>query len=223
MSIKDNILNLIQNLPPHCKLIAVSKTQPIERIMEAYNAGHRFFGENKVQELTEKHDALPKDIQWHMIGHLQTNKVKYIAPFVTLIHSVDSLKLLTEIDKQASKCGRIIRCLLQVHVASEETKYGFSVDEVTHLLNSGVINSLANVRIVGLMGMATFTNDESTIRDEFKMLRKTFDTLKSVVLPVNVEMTELSMGMSSDYRIAIEEGSTIIRVGTAIFGERNYH
>lgn len=223
MSIKDNILNLIQNLPPHCKLVAVSKTQPIERIMEAYNAGHRFFGENKVQELTEKHDALPKDIQWHMIGHLQTNKVKYIAPFVTLIHSVDSLKLLTEINKQASKCGRIIRCLLQVHIASEETKYGFSVDEVTHLLNSGEINSLANVRIVGLMGMATFTNEENTIRDEFKMLRKTFDTLKSVVLPVNVEMTELSMGMSSDYRIAIEEGSTIIRVGSAIFGERNYH
>lgn len=223
MSIKDNILNLIQNLPPHCKLVAVSKTQPVERIMEAYDAGHRFFGENKVQELTEKHEALPKDIQWHMIGHLQTNKVKYIAPFVTLIHSVDSLKLLTEINKQASKCMRIIPCLLQVHIASEETKYGFSDDEVIHLLNSGEINSLANVRIVGLMGMATFTNDENTIRNEFKTLRKTFDTLKSVVLPVNVEMTELSMGMSSDYRIAIEEGSTIIRVGSAIFGERNYH
>ncbi len=158
-----------------------------------------------------------------MIGHLQTNKVKYIAPFVTLIHSVDSLKLLTEINKQGSKCRRIIPCLLQVHIASEETKYGFPVDEIIHLLNSGEINSLANVRIVGLMGMATFTNDETAIRNEFKTLRKTFDTLKSVVLPVNVEMTELSMGMSSDYRIAIEEGSTIIRVGSAIFGERNYH
>lgn len=220
MSIKDNILNLIQNLPSHCKLVAVSKTQPVERIMEAYKAGHRFFGENKVQELTEKHEALPKDIEWHMIGHLQTNKVKYIAPFVSLIHSVDSLKLLTEINKQGSKCRRIIPCLLQVHIASEETKFGFSVDEVIQLLNSQAIGSLSNVRIVGLMGMATFTNDQNKIRNEFKTLKKTFDALKSAPLPANAEMNELSMGMSSDYPIAVEEGSTIIRVGSAIFGER---
>lgn len=223
MSIKDNILNLIQNLPSHCKLVAVSKTQPVERIMEAYNAGHRFFGENKVQELTEKREALPNDIEWHMIGHLQTNKVKYIAPFVNLIHSVDSLKLLTEINKQGSKCMRIIPCLLQVHIASEETKFGFSVGEVIQLLNQGDIRSLANVRIVGLMGMATFTNDKEKIRNEFKTLKKTFDTLKTTSLPDNAEMKELSMGMSSDYAIAVEEGSTIIRVGSAIFGERNYH
>ncbi|HEX5169770.1 MAG TPA: YggS family pyridoxal phosphate-dependent enzyme [Cyclobacteriaceae bacterium] len=223
MSIKDNILNLIQNLPPQCKLVAVSKTQPVERILEAYHAGQRIFGENKVQELAQKFDALPKDIEWHMIGHLQTNKVKYIAQFVSLIHSVDSLKLLTEINKQALKAGRIISCLLQIHIGSEETKFGFTADEVIHLITTGHIELLTNIQIVGLMGMATFTDDEKKIREEFKTLKEIFDQLKSRTLPHNVNMRELSMGMSNDYKIALQEGSTIIRVGSGIFGERIYH
>ena len=223
MIVKDNIFNLIQNLPAQCKLVAVSKTQPIERVREAYDAGHRIFGENKAQELTQKYDALPKDIEWHMIGHLQTNKVKYIAPFVSLIHSVDSLKLLTEINKQGIKFGRVIPCLLQVHIASEETKFGFSIDELKSVIHSNELSSLTNILIVGLMGMATFTDNLEKIRGEFKLLRNTFDLLNSQPLPPNVQMKELSMGMSSDYQIAIEEGSTLIRVGTAVFGERQYH
>jgi pyridoxal phosphate enzyme (YggS family) len=222
MSIKDNILNLIENLPPRCKLVVVSKTQPIEKIMEAYHAGQRLFGENKVQELTDKYEPLPKDIEWHMVGHLQTNKVKYIAPFISLIHSVDSLKLLTEINKQGQKYSRIMPCLLQIHIASEETKFGFTTEEVLTLLENENFDSLANIRIVGLMGMASFTDSEPKIRNEFRLLRQTFDKLNSQVLPHNVEMKELSMGMSNDYQIALEEGSTIIRVGSAIFGERQY-
>jgi pyridoxal phosphate enzyme (YggS family) len=222
MSIKDNILNLIENLPAQCKLVVVSKTHSIEKVMEAYHAGQRLFGENKVQELTEKYDALPKDIEWHMIGHLQTNKVKYIAPFVSLIHSVDSLKLLTEINKQGQKYSRVIPCLLQIHIAAEETKFGLTAAELFDLLKSEKLDALTNIRIVGLMGMATYTDDKQKIRDEFRLLRQTFETLKTQALPANVEMKELSMGMTNDYQIAVEEGSTLIRVGSAIFGERIY-
>lgn len=222
MSIKNNIEKFTQTLPAGCRLIAVSKTQPVEKITEAYTAGQRLFGENKAQELTTKYEALPKDIEWHMIGHLQTNKVKYIAPFVHLIHSVDSLKLLTEIDKQAKKVSRTIRCLLQVHIAREETKFGFSESEVLDMLQSGQFQTLKNIQVCGLMGMATLTDDVAQIRNEFKGLKTLFEKIKAVQI-ASVSMEELSMGMSSDYAIAIEEGSTLIRVGTAIFGERNYH
>jgi pyridoxal phosphate enzyme (YggS family) len=222
MDIKKNIDNITHSLRAGCRLIVVSKTQPVEKIREAYEGGHRIFGENKVQELTSKYEDLPKDIEWHLIGHLQSNKVKYIAPFVHLIHSVDSLKLLQEIDKQAKKAGRIINCLLQVHIATEETKFGLSDDEVLALIQSSDLNALNAVQIVGLMGMASFTDDKNQVRNEFKHLRQLFERLKTLALPGNVHMKELSMGMSGDYAIAIEEGSTLVRVGTAIFGERNY-
>jgi PLP dependent protein len=221
MNIKNNINNFRQNLPGHCKLIAVSKTQPLETIQEAYDAGQRVFGENKVQELVPKFEALPKDIEWHMIGHLQSNKVKYIAPFVHWIHAVDSEKLLDEINKQARKAQRTIACLLQVHIAMEETKFGFSSDELTSLLTSPGFSNYSNIRINGLMGMATFTDNKQQVRSEFQSLKKIFDTLHAMPLPANVEMTQLSMGMSGDYQIAIEEGSTMIRIGTALFGDRN--
>jgi PLP dependent protein len=204
-------------------LIAVSKTQPLERLQEAYDAGQRVFGENKAQELASKYETLPKDIEWHMIGHLQTNKVKYIAPFVTLIHSIDSIKLLEEVDKQAKKVNRKISCLLQVHIAKEETKFGFGVDEIKELINSETLVNFSNVEIKGLMGMATFTENQEQIRNEFSVINNLFQSLKSQTLPANVEMKELSIGMSSDYKIAIEEGSTLVRVGTAIFGVRNYN
>lgn len=223
MNIKNNIANLIQNLPPTCRLIAVSKTQPPEIIMRAYEAGQKVFGENKAQELAQKYEALPKDIEWHMIGHLQTNKVKYIAAFVRLIHSVDSFKLLEEINKQGRKVSRVISCLLQIHIAEEETKYGFSAEEVIALLESADLSLLTHVRIEGLMGMATFTNDQEKVRKEFRSLRHLFEKLKDKTLPDSVDMKELSMGMSNDYPIALEEGSTLIRVGSAIFGERQYH
>ncbi|MBA4055149.1 MAG: YggS family pyridoxal phosphate-dependent enzyme [Marivirga sp.] len=223
MNIKNNINNLRQNLPKGCKLIAVSKTKPIEKILEAYEAGQRIFGENKVQELVPKHDALPKDIEWHMIGHLQTNKVKYIAPFITLIHSVDSFKLLEEINRQAERANRVISCLLQIHIAEEETKFGFSEEELMDLLHSENVKGLHHILIVGLMGMATLTNDTNQIKREFKSLKSLFDKIRSLPLLSQVEMKELSMGMSSDYAIAVSEGSTMIRVGTAIFGERNMH
>ncbi|MFZ6011573.1 MAG: YggS family pyridoxal phosphate-dependent enzyme [Bacteroidota bacterium] len=220
MNIKSNIDNLLQNIPVGCKLVVVSKTQPPERIQEAYETGHRLFGENKVQELTTKHEALPKDIEWHLIGHLQTNKVKYIAPFVSLIHSVDSYKLLEEINKQGGKINRVIPCLLQLHIAEEETKFGFSVQEVLDLFQSQPIDQLRHVKILGLMGMATFTNNKEQVRKEFRNLKVFFEKLKSSSLPGQTEMKELSMGMSGDYTIAIEEGSTLVRVGTAVFGER---
>jgi pyridoxal phosphate enzyme (YggS family) len=223
MNIKNNLINLRQTLPGDCRLIAVSKTQPVAAIEEAYAAGQRIFGENKAQEMVPKHEALPKDIEWHMIGHLQSNKVKYIAPFVHLIHSVDSFKLLEEINKQGIRCKRTIACLLQVHIATEETKFGFSGEELNELIVSGKIEALAAVQIVGLMGMASFTEDKNLVRKEFKQLHQIFESLKGSSLPNNVEMKELSMGMSGDYAIAIEEGSTMIRVGTAIFGQRNYN
>jgi pyridoxal phosphate enzyme (YggS family) len=220
MNIKNNIEELRRLIPDSCAIIAVSKTHPSEKIMEAYNAGHRIFGENRVQELVPKYESLPKDIQWHMIGHMQTNKVKYIAPFIHLIHSVDRLSVLEEINKQAVKANRIIPCLLQVHIAEEDTKFGFSHDEVIDLMNSGELKRLDRVAVKGLMGMATFTSDEDQVRKEFKGLHNTFLKLKSQSLPSNVTMLELSMGMSSDYKIAVDEGSTMVRVGSAIFGER---
>lgn len=222
MSIKNNLQFFLQNLPPDCQLIAVSKTKPVAAIREAYDAGQRVFGENKVQELVPKYEALPKDIQWHLIGHLQSNKVKYIAPFVHLIHSIDSFKLLEEVNKQAVKVNRTLACLLQLHIAEEETKFGFSEEEVNDLLASAELQKLENIQIAGLMGMATFTEDQEQIRREFRGLRALYERLKASSLPPHVTMRHLSMGMSSDYRIAIEEGSTMIRVGTAIFGDRKY-
>jgi len=220
MNIKNNISSLTQNLPAGCRLIAVSKTKPVEMILDAYSAGQRLFGENRVQELVAKFEALPKDIEWHMIGHLQSNKVKMMAPFVHLIHSVDSINLLAEIDKQAAKAGRKISCLLQVHIAKEETKFGFSPEELQEAFQQHSFDKFEHVQIIGLMGMATFTHDHDQVRSEFKSLRKLFDALKSSPLPVNTTMKELSMGMSGDYNIAVEEGSTLIRVGSAIFGSR---
>lgn len=221
MNIKNNIEEFTRVLPGGSRLIAVSKTQPVEKIQEAYAAGQRLFGENKVQELTAKSEQLPNDIQWHMIGHLQTNKVKYIVPFVTLIHSIDSLKLLQEVNKQAGKINRVVDCLLQVHIAEEDTKFGFSEAEVLTTLHSDEFRALENIRVTGLMGMATLTDNTEQIRKEFKSLKTLFDTLKSMSLP-SVNMQELSMGMSSDYTIALEEGSTLVRIGTAIFGDRNH-
>ncbi len=220
MNIKNNIEKYTQSLPKGCNLIAVSKTQPIEKIQEAYNAGQRAFGENKAQELSLKYESLPKDIQWHMVGHLQSNKVKFIASFVHMIHSVDTLKLLQEIDKQARKNNRTISCLLQIHIADEDTKFGFAESEAIELLESGALNSLNSIKIVGLMGMATLTLDIGKIRSEFKTLKSLFEKIKDMSLSENVEMKELSMGMSNDYTIAGEEGSTMVRIGTAIFGER---
>lgn len=220
MNIKNNINQVKQMLPAGCELIVVTKTQPIEKLLEAYEAGHRAFGENKVQELAQKAHLLPNDTQWHLIGHLQSNKVKYIASFVHLIHSVDSLKLLQEIDKQAKKANRTIPCLLQVHIASEETKFGFSPEEVIALMSSPELASLKSVVIKGLMGMATFTDNSNQVRNEFRSLKNLFNTLKNNKL-ANCDFTTLSMGMSGDYLIAIEEGSTMVRVGSAIFGERH--
>ncbi|MBX2895878.1 MAG: YggS family pyridoxal phosphate-dependent enzyme [Cyclobacteriaceae bacterium] len=220
MVIKKNIDSLKAELPGRCRLIAVSKTQPVSLIRQAYDAGQRLFGENKAQEMAAKQKELPADVEWHMIGHLQTNKVKYIAPFVALIHSVDSEKLLQEINKQALKNNRKIKCLLQVYIAQEETKFGWSIDEIRALLKSDFTTTYPAVEIVGLMGMATFTTDEARIRNEFGSLKHLFDTLQQNELPANVSMMELSMGMSADYKIALQQGSTLIRIGTAIFGER---
>lgn len=215
-----NLNNFKSHLPEHVKLIAVSKFQSVEKIRVAYEAGHRDFAENYVQEMIEKHEQLPKDIRWHFIGHLQTNKVKYIVPFVHLIHSVDSLKLLTEIQKQAKKHQRVINCLLQIHIAQEETKFGFSFEEVRDLLNAEVLKTFSNVRIKGLMGMATFIDNTRQIKNEFLSIKHFFDEIKSQHISDNVQFEELSIGMSNDYKIAIECGSTMIRIGTAIFGER---
>jgi hypothetical protein len=206
--------------PYHAKLVAVSKTQPAELIMDLYRQGQRDFGENKVQEMAAKCEALPKDIAWHFIGHLQTNKVKYIAPFVACIHSVDSLKLLQEIDKQATRCQRSIDCLLQFHIADETTKFGLSLPEAEEILQSAEFNALRHVKITGVMGMATFTEDEDQIRREFKQLSAIFRQLKNQYFADAPEFRELSMGMSGDYQIALEEGSTLVRIGTLLFGER---
>jgi len=213
-----NIDKIKQETGENVKLVAVSKTKPVELIMEAYNAGQRVFGENKVQEMTEKYELLPKDIEWHLIGHLQTNKVKYIAPFVHLIHSVDSLKLLNEIEKQAQKSNRVISVLLQVFIATEETKFGLDETELNDLINYVNANTeqYQHIQIAGLMGMASNTENETQIRNEFKNLKSIFEKLKTK----NFKLQTLSMGMSHDYKIAAQEGSTMIRVGSLIFGER---
>ena len=223
MSIAENISKFNQEIAPfNAQLIAVSKTKPNEDLLQAYEANQRDLGENKVQELTRKHEELPKDIRWHMIGHLQRNKVKYIAPFVHLIHAVDSLRLLVEINKQAEKNERVINCLLQVYIAKEESKFGLDEKELEELLNSDQFAELNNIKVVGLMGMATNTDNEEVVRKEFKSLKALFEELKSKYNSDRVELKELSMGMTGDYKIALEEGSTMIRVGSAIFGSRNY-
>ncbi|GJM60239.1 YggS family pyridoxal phosphate-dependent enzyme [Persicobacter diffluens] len=222
MSIADNLNAFNQQLAgTSAKLIAVSKTKPLEDIQTAYAAGQRAFGENKVQEMAEKAAKLPEDIQWHQIGHLQTNKVKYIAPFVHLIHSVDSIKLMKEINKQAAKNERVIDCLLQIHIAEEESKFGLSFEEAADIMGQ-IAGAYPNLRIVGLMGMATNTEDEAQVRKEFAGLKKFFDIHKTKELCENVDLKEISMGMSGDYQIAVEEGSSMVRVGSAIFGARNY-
>lgn len=220
MSIKENLQQLKSSLPSGVTLIAVTKTHPAEKLMEVYNAGHKFFGENKVQEMCDKYELLPKDIEWHLIGHLQTNKVKYIAPFVSMIHSVDSLKLLMEINKNALKHNRIINCLLQIYIAKEETKFGLSFEEAITLIDSEDLKQLKNIRISGLMGMASNTENKSQIILEFNSLKIFFNTLKSNIS--DPEFRILSMGMSSDYEIAIEEGCNMVRIGSLIFGERQY-
>ncbi|OKS86552.1 YggS family pyridoxal phosphate-dependent enzyme [Mucilaginibacter polytrichastri] len=221
MSIAENIKSLKNELESiQVKLVAVSKTKPIADILEAYDAGQRVFGENQVQELVEKYEQLPKDIEWHLVGHLQTNKVKYIAPFITLIESVDSIKLLQEINKQAVKNKRVIDCLLQVYIADEETKFGLGFDEVIELLRSAEFTELKNIRIRGLMGIATNTESEKQIKDEFYELDTFFDGIKQSYFRKEDSFDELSMGMSSDYKIAIETGATIVRLGSTVFGQR---
>ena len=213
MNIADNLRLIKNSLPKHLSLVAVSKTKPTSDILKAYTAGQRIFGENKALELAEKAEKLPTDIQWHMIGHLQSNKVKYIAPFVSLIHGVDSLKLLKEINKRAAQNSRVIDCLLQVHIAKESTKFGFNSSEISQVLLD--TSDFKTIRITGLMGMATFTNNTKQIEEEFKSLKTVFNSVK------NENITTLSMGMSGDYQLAIEQGSTMVRIGSAIFGHRN--
>ncbi|GAB7086191.1 YggS family pyridoxal phosphate-dependent enzyme [Marinifilum fragile] len=222
MSIPQKIEEIKNSIPDNVTLVAVSKTKPNEAIMEAYDSGYRVFGENKPQELTRKFEELPKDIVWHMIGHLQTNKVKYIAPFVSLIHAVDSLKLLKEINKQALKNNRVIDCLMQFHIADEDTKFGLDLNDAERIINSEEYQNMQNVRIVGVMGMATYTDDEKQIRSEFGNLKSIYSELKSKFFPDEESFKEISMGMSGDYKLAIEEGSTMIRVGSTIFGARDY-
>ena len=222
MRVAENLDRIKVSLPESVLLVAVSKTKPAELLMEAYAHGQRAFGENKVQEMAWKYEALPKDIDWHFIGHLQTNKVKYLAPFVHLIHSVDSFKLLKTINSEAKKVNRIIPCLLQFHIAEEETKFGFSMEEAVDMLNSEAFKLLEHIRISGLMGMATYTDNEEQIRKEFACLRGYFNQLKTAYFTSQADFKEISMGMSGDYLLAIDEGSTIVRIGSTIFGERNY-
>lgn len=222
MSIKSNIQHLRKHIPADVKLVCVSKFHPVESIMEAYDAGERIFGESRVQELLQKQPKLPADIQWHFVGHLQTNKIKFIAPFVSLIHGVDSLRVLRTINNQAQKADRTISCLLQVHIADEDTKFGFEPEELINLLSGNEIKDFQHVQVAGLMGMATFTDDKHQVRTEFQQLKKLFDRVKTDFFPDDDSFRELSMGMSQDFEIALEEGSTMIRIGTSIFGEREY-
>lgn len=222
MKIKENLNNIKSQLPAHVTLVAVSKTKPVADLMEAYNAGQRIFGENKIQEMTEKWEQMPKDIEWHMIGHVQTNKVKFMAEYVSLIHGVDSMKLLQEINKQAKKHNRIIDCLLQIHIAEEETKFGLDEDELNYILTSDDFKSSENIKIVGLMGMATFTQNTAQIEKEFNHLKTLFDKLNTIPFTQNLKPNILSMGMSGDYQLAISCGSTMVRIGSSIFGNRNY-
>ena len=219
MSIATNLSKIKSQLPTDITLVAVSKTKPNADLMEAYEAGQRIFGENKIQEMSEKWQTMPKDIQWHMIGHVQTNKVKYMAGFVSLIHGVESLKLLQEINKQAQKQNRIIDCLLQIHIAEEDTKFGLNESELSEILNSNTFKLLQNINIVGLMGMATFTENQAQIKKEFQHLKSIFDQFKQLQMP-NFNLETLSMGMSGDYKLAIECGSTMVRIGSSIFGQR---
>ncbi|MBO0341218.1 MAG: YggS family pyridoxal phosphate-dependent enzyme [Bacteroidota bacterium] len=218
MSIKDNLNTIKSELPEGVTLVAVSKTKPNKDIMEAYEAGQRVFGENKVQEMVQKWEDLPKDIEWHMIGHVQRNKVKYMAEFVSLIHGVDSPRLLKEINKQAKKYDRVIPCLLQIHIAEEDTKFGLDQAELDELIESDAFKAMEHIKIVGLMGMATFTDDEEQVRKEFAQLKSMFDDLKTKLNDITI----LSMGMSGDYKIAIGQGSNMVRIGSSIFGARNY-
>ena len=221
MSIAQNLLQIKSQLPISVTLVAVSKTKPVSDLMEAYTAGQRIFGENKIQEMTEKWEQMPKDIEWHMIGHVQSNKVKFMAEYVSLIHGVDSLKLLQEINKQAKKHNRVIDCLLQIHIAEEETKFGLDEEELNHILTSDDFKSLENIRIVGLMGMATFTENQNQIEKEFNHLKTIFDKLNTIPFTQNLKPNILSMGMSGDYQLAISCGSTMVRIGSSIFGTRN--
>lgn len=221
MSIAQNLLQIKSQLPISVTLVAVSKTKPVSDLMEAYTAGQRIFGENKIQEMTDKWEQMPKDIQWHMIGHVQTNKVKYMAEYVTLIHGVDSLKLLQEINKQAQKYNRVIDCLLQMYIANEETKFGLNESELLELIGSNEFKELKNIRIVGLMGMASFTNDQNQIKAEFKNLKAVFENINQNEI-TSLKLDTLSMGMSGDYELAISCGSNMVRIGSSIFGTRNY-
>ncbi len=217
--ISENIKKYREQMPEGVTLVAVSKTKPVSDLMEAYEVGQRIFGENKIQEMAAKWEEMPKDIEWHMIGHVQRNKVKYMAPFVNLIHAVDSLKLLKEINKEALKNNRTINCLLQVKIADEDSKFGLSQEDTTALLTSENLQDLKNIKIIGLMGMATFTDNQDQIISEFKVLKSCFDTLQKD----HPQLTQLSMGMSADFKLAIEEGSTMVRIGSSIFGARNYN
>jgi hypothetical protein len=221
MSIAQNLLQIKSQLPISVTLVAVSKTKPVSDLMEAYTAGQRIFGENKIQEMTEKWEQMPKDIQWHMIGHVQSNKVKYMAEYVSLIHGVDSLKLLQEINKQAQKYNRVIDCLLQMYIANEETKFGLNESELLELIGSNEFKELKNIRIVGLMGMASFTNDQNQIKAEFKNLKAVFENINQNEI-TSLKLDTLSMGMSGDYELAISCGSNMVRIGSNIFGTRNY-
>lgn len=223
INIKENLRQIRSSIPENVTLIAVSKFHPEEDVMQAYEAGQRHFGENHAQEVTRKYNNLPKDIVWHFIGHLQTNKVKYIAPYIYMIHSVDSVKLLSEINKEAKKNDRVIKCLLQMHIANEETKFGFTPDECTSMLESSNMANFPNVCICGVMGMATNTDDEEEVAREFKTLHNVFLSLKEKFFKDSPDFKEISMGMSGDYHIAIREGSTMVRIGSNIFGERIYN
>lgn len=219
MSITQNLKHILSELPTQVTLVAVSKTKPVEDLMEAYAVGQRVFGENKIQEMVEKYEIMPKDVQWHMIGHVQTNKVKYMAEFVHLIHAVDSFKLIKEINKQAMKHQRVIQCLLQIKIAKEDSKFGMSFNDAIQLLDSQEFSALENIKITGLMGMATFTDDQSIIKNEFDYLKSSYDKLKFH----HSDFNTLSMGMSGDYELAISLGSNMVRIGSSIFGERNYN
>ena len=222
MDLKENLAFFQEKIKDtNAKLIIVSKTKPVEILQDAYNLGYKVFGENRVQELVPKYEDLPKDVEWHLIGTLQANKVKYIAPFVRMIHSVDSFKLLQEVNKQALKNNKVIDCLLQIHIADEATKFGLDYFEAAEILRSNQLASLQNIRIVGLMGMASYTDDMEKVRAEFRGLKNFFEEMKTEIQQTNVILTEISMGMSSDYGIALEEGSTMIRIGSAIFGARS--
>lgn len=219
MSIKDNLLKIKSSLPENVTLVAVSKTKPVSDLMEAYEAGQRIFGENKIQEMTEKHQQMPKDIQWHMIGHVQSNKVKYMISYVKLIHGVDSLKLLKEINRQAIRWRKNVDCLLQIHIAEEETKFGLDENKLSDIINSDEFKSFKNIKVVGLMGMATFTDNQEQIKKEFTVLKSIFDKYKPAETS-NFKLETLSMGMSGDYQLAINCGSTMVRIGSSIFGNR---